>query len=420
MHLDPENRTIPELYRPAGSKTSLGIWKTRYGLPVYSVYLALSVVNLTDNPALISGAGKSVLSSFVITELRKYPDTEHQVLHFFCKERDPGASTAAAIASNLIDQLIESNRLYPLFKILNGAHEKYAKSDKCTDFETLWNIFAAMVKAFPTRVVAVIDALDECLTDRGLLLERITSDVDMDGKISFFLTSRDEQDIRDKLGEQSDIALCAMSVDEDIKDFVVQRLPKLLCFQQWLARSGKHDWEARIVQEVPKLSAGMFRYAALLLDQLDSPLVDVAKLLDSPPIGLDRMYERILLRLELAEEHLPLYIQRRETRKKLLSWVAMAKQPLRVIDLAYVCAVGDDCDDEFDPAERLLFTADNITDMCGPLIEIADGTAQFTHLSVKEFLIQKPSDGWPWDPRMQYYWVDETQANAAMAITCSK
>jgi len=360
------------------------------------------------------------LSSFVITELRKHPKTEHQVLHFFCKERDPSASTAAAIVCNLIDQLIEHNRLCPLFEVLNDANAKYAKSDKCTDFKTLWNIFAAMVKVFPTRVVAVVDALDECMTDRGLFLDQITSDVDMDGKVSFFLTSRDEQDIREKLGEHSNIVSCAMSVDEDIKEFVVEQLPKLNRFQKWLADSGRHDFQARIIQEVPKLSAGMFRYAALLLDQLNSHFVSIPKLLDAPPLGLAGMYERILLRLELGDEDLAWCVAQRKTRKTILWWVAMAKEPLRVIDLAYVCTLIGGEDDGFDPTERSLLSAEDISEICGPLIEVVGGTVQFTHLSAKEFLMQGRSDGRPADPRMQFYWINAMEASATMAITCSK
>jgi len=360
------------------------------------------------------------LSSFVITELRKHPKTEHQVLHFFCKERDPSASTASAIACNLIDQLIEHNRLCPLFDVLNEANEKYAKSDKCTDFNTLWSIFAAMAKVFPTRIVAVVDALDECMTDRGLFLDQITSDVDMDGKVSFFLTSRDEQDIRERLGEHSNIVSCAMSVDEDIKEFVVQQLPKLNRFQKWLADSRRHDLQTRIIQEVPKLSAGMFRYAALLLDQLNSHFVSISELLDAPPIGLASMYERILLRLELGDGDPACSATRRKIRKTILWWVAMAKEPLRVIDLAYVCALRGGNDDRFDPTESSLISADDVSEICSPLIEVVGGTVQFTHLSAKEFLMQGRLDSRPADPRMQFYWIDAVEASATMATTCSK
>jgi len=341
-------------------------------------------------------------------------------LHFFCKERDPSASTAAAIACNLIDQLIEHNRLCPLFEVLNEANARYAKSSKCTDFKTLWNIFAAMVKVFPTRIVAVVDALDECMTDRGLFLDQITSDVDMDRKVSFFLTSRDEQDIREKLVGHSNIASCAMSVDEDIKEFVVQQLPKLNRFQKWLADSGRHDFQERIIQEVPKLSAGMFRYAALLLDQLNSHFVSIPKFLDAPPLGLAGMYERILLRLESGDEDLAWCVARRKTRKTILWWVAMTKEPLRVIDLAYVCALIGGDDDGFDPTERSLLSTEDVSEICGPLIEVVGGTVQFTHLSAKEFLMQGRSDGRPADPRMQFYWIDAMEASATMATTCSK
>ena len=148
------------------------------------------------------GAGKSVLSSFAITQLRKHPSIELRVLHFFCKDGSPETSTALAIASSLIDQLIGHGQLSSLFEVLKSAHREHAKSDKCTDFGILWNIFVAMAKNFPTRIIVVVDALDECNVDRERFLDKIISQEmeDMDGKLRFFMTSRNDHDINKKLG----------------------------------------------------------------------------------------------------------------------------------------------------------------------------------------------------------------------------
>lgn len=364
-----------------------------------------------------AGAGKSVLSSFVITELRKYSETELRVLHFFCKDGDPDASTAAAIASSFIDQLIEHNPLSALFSILKQARAKHARSDKCTDFIILWNIFVAMVQVFPTRIVAVVDALDECHTDRALLLDWMASSpaADTQGNLRFFLTSREEYDISSKLANHSGTAPCAMSVEEDIKEFVVQRLPELRRLEHVLARAPR--LKERIIEDVPKHAAGMFRYAALILNELNSPDIDVAKMLDLPPYGLFGMYQQILLRPESPKEGKSLP-QSRETRKKLLYWVAMAKRPLTVIELAYYCAVRDD-EDGFDPAtgKRTHIDMGDIMEICGPLIEIVDDTVQFTHWSVKEFLL-KSGDFCPGGSQIQYYLVNLKEAQVAIAITC--
>ncbi|KAF8248979.1 hypothetical protein K440DRAFT_229355 [Wilcoxina mikolae CBS 423.85] len=350
------------------------------------------------------GAGKSVLSSFVVRELLRNPLTELRVLRFFCKHDRPDSSTAAAVASNLVDQLIGQNALKPLFEILKQAFHKHAKSNQCTDFETLWSIFVKMVQAYPTRIVVIVDALDECLTDQVPFLDRVlelSSAAETRGKVRFFLTSREEHNISNKLGNHYSVLTLGMNVDHDIKNFVIQRVQEL---------PGLGKFKEQIVEDVPKHSAGMFRYAALLLDQLDSPsTTSIPEMLKSSPKGLNEMYEHILLRLDK---------QNREIRKKILYWVGLAKRPLSVEELTYACAVRDD-EENFDPSEKRLATEENILSYCGPLIEIVGGTVQFTHLTVREFLLQK-GENLCHRGQVEYYLIQESEAHALIAISCSR
>ena len=360
------------------------------------------------------GAGKSVLSSFAISKLRKHPRIELRVLHFFCKDSSPETSTALAIASSLIDQLIGHGQLSALFEILKSAHREHAKSDKCTDFGILWNIFVALTKSFPTRIIVVVDALDECNFDRERFLDKIISREmdDMDGKLRFFMTSRNDHEISKKLGNHNGTVQLEMNVEEDIKAFVIRRLPELNRLQDMLRRpNNEPNLEERIIQGVPRYAGGMFRYAALLLEELNGPWVDVAKTLDSPPSGLDGMYENILSRLELADTHR----KNRGHRKTLLHWVAMAMRPLKVNELAYACAAQNE--EEFDPAGKTLIDTAHILEICGPLIEIVNGTVQFTHLSVKEFLFQKPKNR---ASAQNKYLINKTKTEVAITNTCSK
>ncbi|KAF8247260.1 hypothetical protein K440DRAFT_629494 [Wilcoxina mikolae CBS 423.85] len=59
------------------------------------------------------GAGKSVLTSFVLKESRETMSTKSgcRIIHFFCKEGNPKTSSAAAIAANLVDQLVAKTPL---------------------------------------------------------------------------------------------------------------------------------------------------------------------------------------------------------------------------------------------------------------------------------------------------------------------
>jgi len=372
------------------------LWATNY-IIIANTWLAVAIV----------GAGKSVLASFVVTELLKTPVTELRVLRFFCKHDRPDSSTAAAIASNLIDQLIGQNALKSLFEILKQAFHKHAKSEQCTDFETLWNIFVEMVRAFPTRIAVVVDALDECLTGQMPFLDRVlelSSAAEIRGKVRFFLTSREEHVISNKLKMHSGVSTLEMRVEDDIQRFVIQRVEEL---------SSLEKFKEQIIEQVPKYSAGMFKYAALLLDQLDSPsTTSVPEMLKSPPKDLNGMYEHILLRLDKRNQ---------EIRKKILYWVGMAKRPLSVAELAYACAVQDD-EENFDPSEKRLATKENILDYCGPLVEIVGDTVRFTHLSVREFLLQNGGDLHLCDHRdqVEYYLIQESEAHASIAISCSK
>ena len=352
--------------------------------------------------ALALGAGKSVLASFVINEMRKYPATELQVLYFFCKENSYYSSkaSAAAIVSNLIDQLIEWNPLQSLLEILKQARERHAKSERCTNFGVLWGIFVTMVHEFPTPIVVVVDSLDECLVDREAFLEGVVSFPD--SKVRFFLTSRNELDIDSVFGPSPKVAKRSMDVEADIEKFVIQRveqLPRL------------HNFKTQIIQTVTKKSSGMFRYAALLLDELNSPdaMSDISVILRRPPADLHEMYDSILQRLESMDRG-----QRnrwsREIRRRILTWIGMAKKPLRVDELAYACAVRDG-EENIDLTKRLLHSEQDLLRACSSLVEILGGTVQYTHPSVREYLFQSASG---------YYYIQEQDAHASIAITSRK
>ena len=351
---------------------------------------------------VVLGTGKSVLASFVITEMRKYAATDLEVLYFFCKGdgHHMSSASAAAIASNLIDQLIERNPLQSLLEILKAARKKHAKSEKCTNFGVLWDIFVAMAQGFPTPIVVVVDALDECLIDRKEFLEALVSFSDT--KVRFLLTSRNELDIDNALGGCPSIAKRSMEVGADIEKFVIQRVeqhPRL------------HGFKAEVIQKVAKNSGGMFRYAALLLDDLNSPdaISDIPVMLHRPPADLNEMYDNILLRLESTDTKQQKQ-RSRDIRRKILTWIGMAKRPLSVNELAYACAVGDE-EETVDLTKRLLYSEQDILGKCGPLVEIVGGIVQYTHLSVREYLFWSGSGK---------YRIEEEYAHASIAITCSK
>ena len=352
--------------------------------------------------AVALGAGKSVLASFVVTEMINHAATDSQVLYYFCKDDSHQTSNASAVAivSNLIDQLIGQNPPPSLLGILKEARKKHAKSEKCTNFGVLWDIFATMTQGFLTPIVVVVDALDSCRVDRKAFLEGLVSFPN--AKVRFFLTSRNEPDIDRVLGRDPRVAKLPMDVEADIERFVIQRvgqLPRL------------DNFRPQEIRTITKYSAGMFRYAALLLDELSSPdiILDIPVILHRPPAYLNEMYNNILLRLDSTDTTQQKQGSQ-EIRRQILTWISTARRPLRLDELAYACAVGGG-EARVDLTKKSFYSEQYFLAKCGPLVEVVGGALQFTHLSVREFLFRGGSGN---------YCIQKESAHASIAITSRK
>jgi len=93
-----------------------------------------------------------------------------------------------------------------------------------------------MVRAFPTRIAVVVDALDECLTGQVPFLDRVlelSSAAEIRGKVRFFLTSREEHVISNKLKMHSGVSTLEMRVEDDIQKFVIQRVEELSSLEKF-------------------------------------------------------------------------------------------------------------------------------------------------------------------------------------------
>jgi len=126
-----------------------------------------------------------------------------------------------------------------------------------------------MVREFPTtgRILVILDALDECLTDRSIFLKLLISLAAEElKKLRFFATSRKEQDISEIFDKSPDVSSLWMSVEGDIKKFVIRSVNEL-------PRLKAIDCKDTIIQDVTKNSAGMFQYGGLMIEEFESSLL---------------------------------------------------------------------------------------------------------------------------------------------------
>ncbi|KAI5778348.1 hypothetical protein EDC01DRAFT_791105, partial [Geopyxis carbonaria] len=360
------------------------------------------------------GAGKSVLSAAIIERLLsnstsgKYPQI---VLYFYFRNGDTRTSKAVGMATSLVDQLILSPAVSDQKKLIEilSAHQKNDNTGTCSEFHTAWKILVEMLHELSSNVVIVLDALDEC-DDRGVILECLSSKATLGART--IITSRPETDITEKFHSVSGdmFSVIGMNVDRDIENFVAQEVnrdPRLKRF--------KDD----IINTLQRNSDGMFRYAALVMGELNLPTQGprgVKDILAQMPRGLNGMYRHILLRLERTNADLI-----NDLCRKMLLWISMAYRPITVDEMAYAFSVGDPDDYEsngFDPEQQLLATRDHMLLACGSLIEIFNGDKlRFSHLSVKEFLLQPREKMSEHDRKgIEKFLVDVETAHGCIAI----
>ncbi|KAF8417343.1 hypothetical protein EV426DRAFT_540433 [Tirmania nivea] len=226
-------------------------------------------------------------------------------------------------------------------------------------------------------IIIIIDALDEC-SDREetKLLENLTMVQAWNLKcmVKILCTSRPKPDIEAILATTPKISMSAAQVSEDIRMYVeakVQDYARLKRFSD------------QIVEPVVRMSAGMFRYATLMLEDLSKPSkLKLHDRLATLPSGIYELYELILAKL--PEDSL-------DFRQSLFRWLVLSHRELKLSELGILYATEGMV--EFDIEDVMLTeTADEVLEACGSLIEVDESQrVRFSHLSVKEFLLLDPS-----------------------------
>lgn len=328
-----------------------------------------------------------------------------QVLYFFFKNGDPKTSTTAEMIASIVDQLVMSTIASRevkerLIEVLKNGHN----TDNSSTFRSvpkLWELFTNMLHAVPFKVIVLIDALDECI-DYSLVTNHVAAAV---SSARFLVTSRPEDQISVELENAPGLSVVEMDVKSDIRDFIANEITDDQLLQQF---------KEPIISSVGQNADGMFRYAALMLEELKiSDKKKIPARLKNMPRGLNGMYESMLLRLDRSQHAA-------ELRREVLMWVAMAKRPVTVDEMAY--AYGTEVgEEEFDPNAIRLADRTQILNACGSLVEIFEDTKlRFTHLSVKEFLLQSPQKLLNQNERIKSCLVDPMEAHVLIAETCGR
>ena len=359
----------------------------------------------------VPGAGKTVLSSFVINKLTAASSERSSppILHFFFKLTDSDKNSVLAVTRSLLYQLYS---LFPatlsteILALRDNSGKERALSE-----QGLWDLFVKYTNEVANLII-VLDALDEC-NGVDVLLSRLLSL--LQGCCArVFVASRKEEHIALALAGYPQIVVCHEDVEADIHSYVTKEIEEIPRFR------GKAV-QYRMIDALSSGHGGMFLWAYLMVKELKElgTVRQVDNALKSLPSGLEEMHEAIITRLDST-----LHKAHRELVTKILKWIVCAVRPLRLPELQEILRFesrqgtteGHSLDHGSDD-DDFLYSEKDIELACGALVMSRNGTLQLIHLSTREILTRRPPRMGSDDSRLGFY-VSTHRENPRMAALC--
>ena len=357
------------------------------------------------------GKGKTMLSIFLAEELERTAKNSQDILflQYFCDNKDEKRKTALTIIRGLILQLLKSRQklfghILPSFKIQKES--LFAGSS----FETLWKIFENMVHdpALGT-MYCVLDGLDECdeaslevLLRKFAALFSVKTNESPVCHLNLIIVSRDLPDfIPELLSRFPRIRLDSdadTEINNDIYRFIEVKVDKLSELRQY-----PESLRVLVKKVFRKRAQGTFLWIGIVAKALKRyGAAEVENALDFFPRGLDELYARMLLQID---------IDRREIAAKILNWVVMAVRPLTLSELSIALdiIVGPSAGFRRDEVMKTKVS------YCGYILTIKQDKVSLIHQSAKDYLLRKSRDS---NSELEFFRVKEGPVNLEIARKC--
>ena len=333
------------------------------------------------------GIGKTMISSFLVEELTRSAEQSSQMMlaYYFCDDKDEKRRTVTSILRGLLVQLLRQRP--SLFKHIQSDFDMSGGSIS-TNFHALWRILTCILKDPEAgEVYCLIDALDECETEsRQLLLVELPKLFCLEQSkqriFKFIITSRRESDIVESLSASSpairNIEVDSGKVNSDLSKFIDDKVNELAI------RKGYEPKQKDIIRRtLTEKAGGTFLYVSLVLYDLQKAKIfrKAQQKLRELPSDLNEAYDRILGQIGADYE---------EIAKSVLCWVAVARRPLTVKELAMALTLGDEeREGNVMPSNDVLNGFIDSFKCCEPLVYVdtANDTINLVHQSAKDYLL---------------------------------
>ncbi|KAL1861382.1 hypothetical protein Daus18300_008913 [Diaporthe australafricana] len=307
----------------------------------------------------VPGAGKSVLTSFIVEQVRLLSPAP-TLLFFYCKTGDNSRNDFVSIARNFLSELLRCHQdtLSPLF------YDKFSKSSEAVlstvqDIEELLRV--SLLNC--AKVYIVIDGIDECGRDERKRISSWFRDVVENlepphlDRVRCLFVSQDDGIARKDFDGITTLKIQPADMENDIEQYSLHEAAQIQSMFQL-----SDDLRANMVSKMRK---------AADVEEIEDELQD-----ERLPKQLGDVYDRIMLRLfEKASS------KEREASRVIFRWLLHAKRPLRwhEIQAAQAINLNKQCVDW----ERRRFRVE-LKDLCGSLVALSkDGSVDFVHSTAR-------------------------------------
>ncbi|KAI3532313.1 Vegetative incompatibility protein HET-E-1-like protein 15 [Colletotrichum abscissum] len=325
------------------------------------------------------GKGKTMLLCGIIDELRKATADGGILSYFFCQATDSHLDNATAVLRGLIYMLVNKQeqlrRSHVEHKFKNTGEPIFQDT---AAWDSLCTILTDILRDPDLgKTYIIIDALDECLTDRDKLLKFVLQEAKEaeQSPVKWIISSRNNIEQCTRLEcSQSILSLelqeNAESISGAIDAYIDYRISHFESLQD--DRLRKH------VREVLCRNAeGTFLYVALVIQELENVQTwEVRQVVDNVPKGLDKLYARMIEQIDKLEESHGKHC------RLVLSAATLAYRPLQLLELGVVSGLPDA---DFSEVESIR----KIVKMSGSFLTVRDKTVSFVHQSAKDYLVGK-------------------------------
>lgn len=329
--------------------------------------------------------------------------------YFYCSRNpdEPGRSDPEKILASIVRQffysLYKKQLLSPTFTTSQSHEVEGLSSDALQplQLQDSYKLLLDILHSYPTAVI-IIDALDECHPEtRYKLLDKLQDILRQSPTlVKIFVSSRNDQDITDKLRDYSALELSSDFNSVDLNRFVEYHT-ELLIKQGKLLHSSyrKDEISQKIIQKLSSGAHGVlgilhleklhglteenrFRWAALQLEALCDIVTEngVLERLERLPPTLNHLYQEILDKVQQ-------YSSKAEQvySKNTLAWLLCSRERLNLEQFLAAISTTDR------PTESP--RKDYVLKIFRGLVVFDQNTDsfRFAHFSVKEFVEAQPA-----------------------------